>query len=153
MFGTNSPQGIWKDTEIHLMNLSYDSKAFGKIITHRHLLDTPTAASLSTQMIGFRYEVSRPVENLIFEFGVEFANQRDYANNTANVDLNYYSLEPTLFLGNWQIRAQYESIEGNGIRAFQFPLGTNHAFDGWVDKFLTTQQMVYLLILQKSYLI
>ena len=29
-------------------------------------------------------------------------------------------------------------VEGDGSNAMQFAIGTNHAFDGWVDKFVTT---------------
>lgn len=138
VFGTNSAQGTWKDTQIHLINLTYDSKAFGKFSLYDYLLDLPQAASLSTQTLGLKYDFVKPLKNSKLGLSAEFANQKDYANNSANVDLNYFSLEPSIAFGNWQIKAQYESIEGNGIRAFQFPLGTNHAFDGWVDKFLTT---------------
>ncbi len=138
VFGTKSPQGVWKDTAIHLLNLTYDAKVFGKISAYDYLLDIPQAATLSTQTMGLRYDVVKPVNNLKLGLGAEYANQKDYANNSANVDLDYYSIEPSLAFGNWQIKAQYESLAGNGVRAFQFPLGTNHAFDGWVDKFLTT---------------
>ncbi|WP_240008393.1 alginate export family protein [Pseudaquidulcibacter saccharophilus] len=138
VFGTKSPQGVWKDTAIHLLNLSYDAKTFGKISVYDYLLDLPNAAALSTQTFGARYEIVKAHPTFKLGFNAEFANQKDYANNTANVDLNYYSLEPSISFGNWQVKAQYEAKEGNGTRAFQFPLGTNHAFDGWVDKFLTT---------------
>lgn len=138
IFGTNSAQGTWKDTQIHLLNLSYDAKTFGKISVYDYLLDLPNAAALSTQTFGARYEIVKALPNFKLGLNAEFANQSDYANNTANFDLNYYSVEPSISFGNWQIKAQYEAKEGNGIRAFQFPLGTNHAFDGWVDKFLTT---------------
>ena len=32
----------------------------------------------------------------------------------------------------------YEVLEGNSVQAFQTPLGTLHAFQGWADKFLAT---------------
>ena len=138
VFGTNSAQGVWKDTQIHLLNLTYNSKSFGKLAAYNYSLDIPQAAALSTQTTGFRYEITKPIKGAKVGLGLEIANQKDFANNSANIDLNYYSIEPSFGLGNWQVKAQYESIEGNGVRAFQFPLGTNHAFDGWVDKFLTT---------------
>jgi hypothetical protein len=36
------------------------------------------------------------------------------------------------------VKADYELLEGNGTSAFQTPLGTNHAFQGWADRFLIT---------------
>ncbi len=138
IFGTNSAQGVWDDTKIHLLNLSYDAKAAGKFTFYDYLLDIPDAAPLSTKTWGLRYEMNKTLGSYKFALVGEFANQQDYATNTANVDLNYYLFEPSISFGNWTLKAQYEFKEGNGIRAFQFPLGTNHAFDGWADKFLTT---------------
>ncbi|MDZ7737074.1 MAG: hypothetical protein U5P41_14010 [Gammaproteobacteria bacterium] len=36
------------------------------------------------------------------------------------------------------MKASYERLSGTGTFAFQTPLGTNHAFQGTADRFLTT---------------
>lgn len=45
IFRLHSAQGTWKDTQIHLLNLSYDAKTFGKISVYDYLLDLPNAAA------------------------------------------------------------------------------------------------------------
>lgn len=139
IFGTRSAQGTWHDTDIHLLNFGYAKPSFGKLSAYGYMLDLPQALSLSTSTIGARYEVTKPLgQGVTGGFAVELARQSDYASNPANYSMNYFLIEPVLNVGQWQFKGLYESIEGNGTRAFQFPLGTNHVFDGWVDKFLTT---------------
>jgi hypothetical protein len=36
------------------------------------------------------------------------------------------------------LKAAVEELGANGRQSFQTPLGTNHAFQGWADVFLTT---------------
>ncbi len=71
----------------------------------------------------------------------EYAQQNDYADNPQELDSEYYLAE----LGyNWKgmvFKGGYEVLGGDGgtgNRAFQTPLATKHAFQGWADVFLTT---------------
>ena len=71
----------------------------------------------------------------------EYAQQEDYADNPQELDSDYYLAE----LGyTWQgivLKGGYEVLGGDdgvGNRAFQTPLATKHAFQGWADVFLTT---------------
>ena len=71
----------------------------------------------------------------------EYAQQEDYADNPQELDSDYYLAE----LGyTWQgivFKGGYEVLggdDGAGNRAFQTPLATKHAFQGWADVFLTT---------------
>jgi|APTNR8051073442_1049403.scaffolds.fasta_scaffold00483_17 hypothetical protein len=139
VFGTHSVQGTWHDTNIHLLNVAYSTPSFGKLSAYSYMLDIPQSLALTTSTYGVRYDVTKPIATgRSLGIAVEMARQSDYALNPANYAMNYYSIEPVLNIGQWQFKAQYESIEGDGTRAFQFPLGSNHIFDGWVDKFLTT---------------
>jgi hypothetical protein len=38
----------------------------------------------------------------------------------------------------FSVKLAYEQLEGDGVYAFQTPLATGHAFNGWTDQFLTT---------------
>jgi hypothetical protein len=38
----------------------------------------------------------------------------------------------------FSVKLAYEQLEGDGAYAFQTPLATGHAFNGWTDQFLTT---------------
>lgn len=139
IFGTDSPVGTWDDSHIHLINASYAGFSFGKITGYSYLLDIEDSVALSSATFGARFEGKHPLtETLIGLLNLEYAHQNDYADNPADFSFDYYSLEPGVTFGQWTVKAQYESIEGNGTSAMQFALGTNHAFDGWVDKFLTT---------------
>jgi hypothetical protein len=47
-------------------------------------------------------------------------------------------IEPGVAYDTLSLKLGYEVLTGNGARAFQTPLATLHAFQGWADKFLTT---------------
>ncbi len=139
IFGTDSPSGIWDDSRIHLINASYSGLPFGKIIGYGYLLDIQDSRALSSATYGARFEGKHPVAAGVNGLlNLDYAHQNDHADNPNNISFNYYSIEPGVTVGQWTLKALYESIEGDGTNAMQFPLGTNHAFDGWVDKFLTT---------------
>jgi len=139
IFGTDSTAGIWNNSNIHLINASYAGLPFGKITGYSYLLDLSDSLALSSATYGARFEGKHAlVEGVSGLLNLEYAHQKDYADNPNDISFNYYSVEPGITFGQWTIKGQYESIEGDGTNAMQFALGTNHAFDGWVDKFLTT---------------
>ncbi len=139
IFGTDSSVGTWDNTHIHLMNASYTGLPFGKITGYSYLLEIPDSRALSSANYGARFEGKHALaENIAGLLNLEYTHQSDYANNPNNLDFNYYSVEPGITFGQWTVKGQYESIEGDGVNSMQFPLATLHAFDGWADKFLTT---------------
>lgn len=145
IFGTKSTAGTWDDNAIHLFNVNYAGLPFGKLTGYTYLLDIPDSKALSSATYGLRFEgkhaLTKEVTGLL---NLEHAHQRDYADNPNHLNTKYYSVEPGIGFGEWTLKGQYESIEGNGTNAadtahaMQFPLSTLHAFDGWADKFLTT---------------
>lgn len=139
VFGKDSPVGTWDHSDVHLINGSYAGLSFGKITGYSYLLDIPDSVALSSATYGARFEGKHPVaEGVTGLLNLEYAHQNDYADNPNSISFHYYSIEPGVTFGQWTLKGQYESIEGDGTNAMQFALGTNHAFDGWVDKFLTT---------------
>jgi hypothetical protein len=139
IFGTDSASGIWDDTNIHLINASYAGLPFGKITGYSYLLDIPDSLALSSATYGARFEGKHGItEGVTGLLNLEYAHQNDYDDNPNNISFDYYAVEPGVAFGQWTVKGLYESIEGNGTNAMQFALGTNHAFDGWADKFLTT---------------
>lgn len=139
IFGTDSPVGVWNHSDIHLINASYAGFAFGKLTVYSYLLDIPDSVALSSATYGLRFEGKHPVaESITGLLNLEYAHQNDHAGNPNNISFDYYAIEPGITWNQWMIKGLYESIEGDGTNAMQFALGTNHAFDGWVDKFLTT---------------
>ncbi|WP_422579734.1 hypothetical protein [Pseudomonas sp.] len=98
--------------------------------------------SLSSRTTGLRANAA------VGDFSVvaEYAQQKDYADNPQELDSDYYLAElGYTFKGDALkgvvMKAGYEVLggdEGPGNRAFQTPLATKHAFQGWADIFLTT---------------
>jgi hypothetical protein len=72
-------------------------------------------------------------------YTAEWSNQSNYADNP-----NQYQADRFNFMGgasafNLSLQGAVEQLNGYGAnKAFQTPLGTNHAFQGWADLFLTT---------------
>jgi hypothetical protein len=71
--------------------------------------------------------------------------KKDYGENPNDIELNYYPSEfeftkavESATVASLTAKINYELLEGNGVSAFQTPLGTNHAFQGWADRFLIT---------------
>lgn len=139
IFGTDSPVGKWDNSHIHLINASYAGLSCGKITGYSYLLDIPDSVALSSATYGARFEGKHPIaEAMTGLLSLEYAHQTDYADNPNNISFNYFSIEPGVTYAQWTLKGQYVRIEGDGARGMQFALGTNHAFNGWVDKFLTT---------------
>jgi len=145
----------------HFINVLYSGFPYGKFEPYTYLLDFESKASegFSTATFGLRFQgaydlISYPVSIL---YTGEFAHQMDYAENPADIDVNYYLGElgaTHTFIDSpiesVTVKGSYEVLEGDGrqvvsgccngivARAFQTPLGTNHAFQGWADRFLIT---------------
>lgn len=154
IFGEDNPLPDLSDFSIdgHLLNIQYKGLKFIKFEPYAYLLDFDsdlvTTTRFSTQTYGLRiegpYELVPGKWKLIYTG--EFANQRDYGDNPFdNIDVNYYlgELGSTFTPGGAieliTVKGSYEVLEGDGgFAAFQTPLGTNHAFQGWADRFLTT---------------
>lgn len=139
IFGPDSPQGIFRDTGIHLFRVAQEVKAVGTVSTYAYLLDIPSAPLLSSQTYGVRLTGTVPVNGKTkLLYAAEYARQSDHGRNPANFGLTYLLLEPGVSTGPLTLKLGYERLEGNGAVALQTPLATLHAFNGWADKFLTT---------------
>jgi hypothetical protein len=69
----------------------------------------------------------------------EYAKQDNLAGGASVIDAYYYH---AMLGGQWKdtfVRVHQELLSSNdGLYGFQTPLGTNHLFQGWVDKFVVT---------------
>mgnify|MGYP000949359646 CR=1 FL=1 len=139
VFGTDSPQGIWRHTAIHSARAAYVVPGLGTLSAYGLWLDIPSAPASSSRTLGARlageYKLG-PATRLLYS--AEYARQKNAANNPASYDLSYLLIEPGVASGPWSARVGFERLEGNGTAAVQTPLATLHAFNGWADKFLTT---------------
>lgn len=139
VFGPDSPQGIWRNTDITAVRAGYTIAGVGTISGYGLWLDIPSAPGNSSRTLGLRFAGERPVGGgARIVYAAEYARQRDHAGNPRVFDLDYLLVESGVSFGRVTLKAGYERLEGNGTAALQTPLATLHAFNGWADKFLTT---------------
>ncbi|MGH8478480.1 MAG: alginate export family protein [Gammaproteobacteria bacterium] len=166
IFGEDNPLPDRSDFRMdsYFLRAVYSGFPLGKVEPYAYLLDfeSTTSAGLSTQTYGLRFEgaydiITYPVKIL---YTAEYANQSDYGDNPADINVNYFLGEAgftysfvDLPIELVTVKGSFEVLEGDGCsnpapvtgscggrlaRALQTPLGTNHAFQGWADRFLTT---------------
>lgn len=129
-------------------------EGYGYLLDFDESINIPTQR-LTTNTFGVRAEGSKSLgKKWSLIYTGEFANQRDASGNPLDINVNYYlgELGATYQVGHKFISAitakgSYEVMQGDGTiltgggpagRSFQTPLGTNHAFQGWSDRFLIT---------------
>jgi hypothetical protein len=139
VFGPDSPQGVWRDNDIHGLRAGYDLADIGTVSAYGYWLDIPSAPAASSRTFGVRMAGARSVgKDSKLLLAAEYARQSDHAANPADFGLDYVLIEPGFSASGLTIKAGFERLEGNGTTALQTPLATLHAFNGWADKFLST---------------
>lgn len=135
-----------------LLNLNYSFPGIGSLSAYGYWLDYedpgdsgPFEYAFSTQTFGVRFNGSRPVaDNLDILYTAEVARQADYQSNPEDYTANYVHLILGLLSPNSGFsvtdiggKLGYEVLGSDNDVSFKTPLGTNHAFNGWADLFLT----------------
>jgi hypothetical protein len=94
---------------------------------------------MSRDTLGAEFKGSHATGDVTLHYEVEYAHQGDAGDNPFQVDANYLNLMAGVGYSGFTFRVAWENMDGS-VRdgQFQFALGTNHAFNGWVDKFLST---------------
>ncbi len=150
IFGEDNPLPDASDFPMrsHLFNVQYGGLAFAKIEGYGYLLDFDSASAqrLSTSTVGLRIQGdSALTAKTKLLYAAEIANQRDFMNNPNDVNVNYFAGELGLnqaivgVIEALGLKLSVEQLGGKGgVQAFQTPLGTNHAFQGFADRFLVT---------------
>ena len=126
-----------RSLDAHLANASWQTSA-GTVVAYGYWLEDEDVASASTRTLGLRWTGGRELATTKLGWTLEFANQRDHAGNPLQVDADYFLVEPSATTAGLTWKLGWEQLGGNGSTAFQTPLATLHAFNGWADKFLVT---------------
>ncbi|MFY9329154.1 MAG: alginate export family protein [Georgfuchsia sp.] len=122
-----------------IVNASYKGLSAGELTGYAYFLDFVDAPAMSSRTLGLRFTGAQTLDDgLKLPYAIEYAKQSDYKKNPANYDVDYLLLEGGLARGVHSVKLGYEKLEGNGSNAFQTPLATLHAFNGWADMFLAT---------------
>lgn len=132
----------------HLFNVGYSGFDIARIDAYAYLLDFESNLSerFSTRTFGLRLEGSHALTpRLRALYTGEYARQADYAKNTNEIGIDYWLGEAGVtrqfggLVETVTAKLSYEVLSGNGgVDSFQTPLGTNHPFQGWADRFLVT---------------
>ncbi|MGH8462374.1 MAG: alginate export family protein [Stenotrophobium sp.] len=129
-----------------LFNLNYASQNWLKFTGYAYLVnfayDPPIPplnnANRDTATYGGRATGAVPLVPVTLNYAVEYAHQNSYGDSPSAVQANYYLAEFGASYSHVFGTLGYEVLGGNGNYAFQTPLATLHAFQGWADQFLTT---------------
>lgn len=137
IFGDDSPVGEWR-SDSHLVNVEAPTPA-GRLTAYGYLLDFANAPAQSSATWGARLEGSHALSpDWSAQYALEYARQSEHGANPARFDLDYGLVSAGLKRGPVTGTLALERLDGNGAQAFQTPLATLHAFQGWADVFLTT---------------
>jgi hypothetical protein len=150
IFGEDNPLPDASDFPMrsHLLNVQYGGLPFAKIEAYGYLLDfdSATAQRLSTTTFGLRLQGDYVLAaKTKLNYAAEAANQQDYQGNPNSIDVNYFAGELGIgqaiggVIETLGFKLNFEQLGGKGgVQAFRTPLGTNHAFQGFADRFLVT---------------
>lgn len=164
IFGEDAPEPFDNfDSDSHLLNVQYTGLKAAKVEAYAYLYDFENADVFSTNTYGLRVSGGTPVsDSTKLIYTAEYATQSDAADNPNSIDADYILAEigtKTSFNGPLKmllLKASYELQEGSGgADRFVTILGTNHAYQGWADKFLVTPgdgvEDIYLTAVAKAY--
>jgi len=123
----------------HILNVKHKWLPDWDVTAYAYLLDLQGSPSLSNKTFGIRVRGSNAVsDRTLTSYTMEYAHQKNYGANPNNYSADYFLLEGALTTVGITGNLGYEVLEGNSFQAFQTPLATLHAFQGWADKFLAT---------------
>ncbi|HEU4650559.1 MAG TPA: alginate export family protein, partial [Croceibacterium sp.] len=138
VFGVDSPNQHF-DGDFVFLNGGVDTKAVdGKLFAY--LLDYDTRLAFSSQTYGVLVTGELPIPGVGKLTGLaSYAAQDDYGANPVDYGTDYINAQLGLGFSGFTVTAGYEELgSDHGVAAFQTPLATLHAFNGWADLFLTT---------------
>ncbi|HTL49437.1 MAG TPA: alginate export family protein [Steroidobacteraceae bacterium] len=138
------PEALLSDS--HLLNVKLAPTTVGTLTFYGYFLDFANAPQLSSETLGLRDDGEHAVgEKWKLGWTLEYAQQNDTGDNTADINASYSRLELRLQSGPATVTAGRELLGGERGEftaaenpAFQTPLATLHRWQGWADKFLTT---------------
>lgn len=119
----------------HLANIAYVCDAttvtgYGYWLDFDDLFD-------DSRTFGLRLDGAKDWRGMRWLYTAEYARQDDYRDSDG-IDFDYHLLDLGAAYRGISLRIAQETLEGDGTKAFQTPLATLHAFNGWADQFLTT---------------
>ncbi len=140
-----TPPGVFQSRS-PLLNIAYTGLAHNKLVAYSYLIDlqniapTQLPAYPSTRNNGLRLTGSTGLgaQGITLNYTAETALQSNGLQSPQHFLLHYSHYQLDLKDGGYQWTLAREQLGSNGQQAFQTPLATLHAFNGWADMFLQT---------------
>jgi hypothetical protein len=137
IFGPDSVQNDFNG-DSHLVNVSAATRV-GRLTGYGYWLDLEEAQRLSSATVGVRLARATPsTPAWSVDYAVEYARQKEHGDAVRPYDAEYAQTEIAVKHGSASLAVGGELLTGDGVNAFQTPLGTLHAFQGAADQFLVT---------------
>lgn len=139
------PDGPNPDSDSHLVNISYRIAPEATLTPFAYLLDfgdddpANSSNSFGLRVSGDLFK-SNDAADLFADYQVTIARQTDAGSNPTDYEADFFALQARVTKkGLGYAVAGYQFLGSDeGAFAFRFPLGTNHAFQGFADNFLVT---------------
>jgi hypothetical protein len=138
IYGNEAPQPDWR-SKSHLLNLSDSAWKYGTVTIYAYLLDFTNSPANSSNTYGGSFVGAVPVAgNLKLTYRAEAASQSGADTNPVSYTAHYFHYSMGGSLERFELSADYEILGSDaGRKGFSTPLATLHAFDGWVNEFLS----------------
>jgi hypothetical protein len=140
VFGEDHPNPLSaeQDLDARLLNIS---RAVGPAtaVAYHYDVENQDLSNASSRTIGARVSGAHAFDaSQKLLYTVELARQGDTARAPSRDAQGYALGEIGYGFGPHAVKAGVERLGGDGTVAFQTPLATLHAFNGWADQFLVT---------------
>ena len=121
-------------------NIAYNMTDLGILTGYGYFIDNNEAHAKSNQTYGVSFDGKTKIrEGVTALYRLEYAYQKNYEQNPNNYSVDYSHIIGGINLHGVTFKGGMETLGGRGKgNAFQTPLATGHAFNGWADQFLAT---------------
>ncbi len=129
--------------EAPFVNVKYKFGDFGTATSYGYwqkFVDDKANFGKSNRTFGIALNGSPKLnDDVKLHYTAEYSFQEDHGNNPVSYEVHRYNLMAGATVFGVTAKANVESLGSDGGRkAFITPLGTNHKFQGWADRFLVT---------------
>lgn len=140
------PDGLNPNSDSHLINMSYAVRPELKATVFGYLLDFKddeplnSSNSFGLRLTGDLWKDADNHDDTFADYQLTYAHQSDAGSNPVDYNAHFFAAQFRVTkkrLGHVLVGYQLLGSDG-GDFAFRFPLGTNHAFQGFADNFLVT---------------
>jgi len=131
--------GTHFEADVPVFNVKYSGLPFGDLSAYGYFVDVAQSGATDRDTLGLRFNGSTEVSNdLSVLYTAEYAQQEIDRATASDEDVDYSLVEAGVKFAGITAKVSREVQEGHKGASFKTPLGTNHAFNGWADQFLTT---------------